>query len=144
MIEVSRCSSAAPDVVWDVLADGWGLAGWVVGAARVDGVDRTWPAVGSAMRYRVGAWPALVPARAEVRTCVPGRELALHGDLGPAGAVDLHLSLRDLRPGCEIVMREDLTGGPGRRLPRALRSALIAPRNVETLHRLALLGERPA
>lgn len=127
-----------------MVADAWSLPAWVVGAARIDAVAAGWPQEGSLMAYRAGAWPLLLRARTEVTSCVFGEQLALHGDLGRAGAVDLQLMLRAHGSGCEIVMREDITAGPGRSLPRAVEAALLTGRNAETLRRLALLAERPS
>ena len=78
MVTVRRVTTAGADAVWAVLADGWRLPAWVVGAARVAAVDRTWPAVGARLVYGIGAWPVVLPGSAEVTACVAGRELALH------------------------------------------------------------------
>jgi hypothetical protein len=144
VITLRRTSTASPPEVWRVLADAWSYASWVVGAARVDAVADSWPQPGGYLRYRAGAWPGTLPARAEVVSAVDGAELALHGDLGPAGAVDLVLALRALPTGCEIAISEDVVAGPGRWLPAPARAAVIRSRNRETLRRLALLAERPS
>ena len=60
MIEVDRDIDATPDVVFDVLADGWVYAAWVVGASRVRSVDAGWPREGTRIHHSVGAWPLLV------------------------------------------------------------------------------------
>jgi hypothetical protein len=143
VVEVRRTTTADPAAVWAVLADGWWLGAWVVGAARVDAVGAGWPAVGAGLRYGIGAWPAVLPGTAEVTACVPGRELALHGRT-PFGGVDMQLVVVPAPPGCEIVMREDVVSGPARLVPQRARAAAIAARNVETLRRLALLAETPA
>ena len=143
MVEVRRTTGADPAAVWAVLADGWRLGAWVVGAARVDAVGAGWPAVGAGLRYGIGAWPAVLPGTAAVTACVPGRELALHGRT-PFGGVDMQLVVVPAPSGCEIVMREDVVSGPARLVPRRVRAAAIAARNVETLRRLALLAETPA
>jgi hypothetical protein len=126
------------------MGDAWSFASWVVGAARVDAVGGGWPEPGGYLHYRVGAWPGTLPARAEVVSSVPGAELALHGDLGPAGAVDLVLTVRVLPTGSEVGISEDVVAGPASWLPRAARAAVIRARNRETLRRLALLAERPS
>lgn len=77
MVTVRSVTTAGADGVWAVLADGWRLPAWVVGAARAAAVDRTWPAVGARLVYGVGAWPVVLPGSAEVTACVAGRELAL-------------------------------------------------------------------
>src|SRR5689334_20693571 len=131
-------TTAGPDAVWAVLADGWRLASWVVGAARVDAVDAAWPAVGTRLRYGIGGWPVVLPGSAEVTACSPGRELALHGRT-PFGGVDVRVRVDD----GELVITEDVVSGPARLVPARLRAAGIGARNVETLRRLALLAETP-
>ena len=143
MAEVRRGTGAGADAVWSVLSDGWRLPTWVVGAARVDAVDAAWPAVGARLRYRIGAWPVLLPGVAEVTASTPGRELALHGRT-PVGGVDVRLTLTAAAGGTELLIAEDVVSGPARLVPARLRAAGIAARNVETLRRLALLAETPA
>ncbi len=143
MVEVRRTTDAGPDAVWAVLADGWRLAAWVVGAARVEALDGGFPAVGSGLRYGIGGWPAVLPGAATVTACRPGRELALHGRT-PFGGVDVQLLVDPAASGCVLVMREDVTSGPARLVPAAVRAAAIRARNVETLRRLALLAEAPS
>jgi uncharacterized protein YndB with AHSA1/START domain len=141
VIVVRRTSTATPQDVWRVLADPWRFAAWVVGAAGVDDADERWPAQGARMRYRVGAWPVLFPATSEVTGSTAGAELALRGDLGAGGAVELVLRLHDDPPGTRIAIAEDVVAGPARLLPRRVRAAVISARNRETLRRLALLAE---
>ena len=138
VVTVQRMTTAGPDAVWAVLADGWRLASWVVGAARVDAVDAAWPAVGTRLRYGIGGWPVVLPGSAEVTACSPGRELALHGRT-PFGGVDVRVRVDD----GELVITEDVVSGPARLVPARLRAAGIGARNVETLRRLALLAETP-
>ena len=38
-------------------------------------------------------------------------------------------------------MTEDAVKGPGTLVPKPLRTLALVPRNIETLHRLALLAE---
>jgi len=138
VVTVQRMTTAGPDAVWAVLADGWRLASWVVGAARVDAVDAAWPAVGTRLRYGIGGWPVVLPGSAAVTACSPGRELALHGRT-PFGGVDVRVRVDD----GELVITEDVVSGPARLVPARLRAAGIGARNVETLRRLALLAETP-
>ncbi|MCW2721144.1 MAG: hypothetical protein QOG20_4735 [Pseudonocardiales bacterium] len=147
MIEVSRFSPASVDVVWSVLADGFLYASWVVGASRVRAVDAGWPAVGSRIHHSVGSWPVLIDDVTEVVDCEPGRLLVLQARGWPAGEARVELQLTPSVEagvdGCRIGMREDATHGPGRLVPRAVRQLAIAPRNKESLRRLAYLAERP-
>jgi hypothetical protein len=76
-----------------------------------------------------------------VLACVPKRELVLRGRAWPVGEAEIRLTLEERADGCEVTMSEDVRTGPARLLPPAARSALIAPRNAETLRRLAYLAE---
>jgi hypothetical protein len=143
VVEVQRATTAGADAVWAVLADGWRLSSWVVGAARVTAVDPSWPLVGAGLRYGIGAWPLVVPGSARVTAGSPARELALHGTT-PFGGIDVQVLMDDTPTGCVLTMREEVVSGPARLVPAPLRAALIGPRNVETLRRLALLAEAPA
>ena len=125
-----------------MLADGWRLASWVVGAARVDAVDGAWPAVGAGLRYGIGAWPAVLPGTASVTASEPGRELALHGRT-PFGGIDVQLLVDPAPAGSVLVMREDVVSGGARLVPAPVRAVAIRARNVETLRRLTLLTETP-
>jgi hypothetical protein len=82
-----------------------------------------------------------------VLSCVPTRKLVMQARGWPAGEARVELELLPAEQagaeGCRIVIREDATHGPGTLLPRPLRQLAIAPRNVETLRRLAYLAERP-
>jgi hypothetical protein len=142
VVAVRRTTTARPDAVWAVLADGWRLAAWVVGAARVAAVDPGWPAVGSRLRYGIGAWPLILAGSAEVTACRPEAELALHGRT-PIGGIDVRVSIAEGTSGAELSMAEDVASGPARLIPARLRAAGIAVRNVEALRRLALLAETP-
>jgi hypothetical protein len=140
MLTVRRATTARADAVWAVLADGWRLPAWVVGAARVAAVDRTWPVVGAQLRYGIGGWPLVLPGSAEVTACLPGRELALHGRT-PFGGVDVRVRIDDAPSGCVLEITEDVVSGPAHLVPARVRAAVIGARNVETVRRLALLAE---
>jgi hypothetical protein len=143
VVEVQRATTASADAVWAVLADGWRLSAWVVGAARVTAVDPAWPVVGAGLRYGIGARPLVVPGSARVTASRSGRELALHGTT-PVGGIDVQVLVDDAPSGRLLIMREDVVSGPARLVPARLRAAVIGARNVETLRRLALLAEAPA
>ena len=56
---VARQTSASPEQVWSVLADGWVYPTWVVGACRVRAVEPDWPQVGQRIHHSFGTWPVL-------------------------------------------------------------------------------------
>ena len=139
---ISRSVAAPVEAVWSVLADGWSYANWVVGAARVRDVDPGWPATGTRVHHSFGVWPALIQDFTRVESSTPPRDLVLTARGWPVGEARVHLSVQpDGSDGCIVTITEDAVTGPGRLIPAPVRHLLIAPRNRETLHRLALLAE---
>jgi hypothetical protein len=134
---------AAPAAtVWDVLADGWTYAIWVVGTSSVRDVDQYWPAEGTRVYHSFGLWPLVVQDFTRVERVTPGRDLVLTARGWPVGEAHVHLSVAGSGPeACEVTITEDATAGPGTLVPGFLRHLLLVPRNRETLHRLALLAE---
>lgn len=141
MSTTTRALNAAPDQVWDVLADGWLYPLWVVGASRIRGVDPRWPAAGTELHHSVGVWPGLIDDSTQVMHAVPGRSIALRGRGWPLGEADIVIRLRASGTGTEVEIEEDAVAGPGRLIPEPLRGRLISWRNVETLRRLAFVVE---
>lgn len=140
VIAVEHRSTATPDAVWRVLADGWLYAVWVVGASRVRDVDADWPAVDARIHHSVGLWPLLINDTTHVLTSTPGRELVLTAKAWPVGVARVAMTLEPAEGGCTIRMDEDAISGPGLLMPRPVRQALIAPRNREALRRLDFLA----
>ncbi len=144
-VSVERQVRATPEQVWEVLADGWLYASWVVGASRTRDVDVTWPAEGSKIHHSFGIWPAVIDDTSEVQRAEIGRELKLRARGNPVGEAEVIVSLTAQPDGTTLVtIEEDAVAGPGTLVPRALRQMLIAPRNREALCRLAILAERGA
>ena len=142
MITVSHRTLARPEQVWEVLADGWTYAAWVVGASRIRAVEGGWPRTGSRIHHSVGTWPLLVSDETVVEACEPERLIRLRAKGKAMGQAVVEISLHDEGGHTRIEMREDATQGLGRLVPRQVRQAMIAPRNAETVTRLALLAER--
>ena len=141
MVTVEREVLAPAGAVWNVLADGWLYASWVVGASRMRAVEQAWPAVGAVLHHSQGAWPLLINDETVVKTSVPGQELVLHGKARPLGEVAIRLQLEPRPAGCLVVLEEDAIGGPLLLIPAPVRAALIRSRNIESLRRLAYLAE---
>jgi uncharacterized protein YndB with AHSA1/START domain len=142
MIEVERVIDATPEVVFDVLADGWVYAAWVVGASRVRSVDDGWPQQGTRIHHSVGAWPLLVHDTTHVASSKPPHRLELDARVWPVGEAKVIFELApEGMSRCRVRMIEDATKGPMRVVPYPLRTLAISPRNVETLRRLAYLAE---
>jgi uncharacterized protein YndB with AHSA1/START domain len=142
MIEVKRHIQAPVQDVFAVLADGWLYAGWVVGASRIRAVDDTWPKPGSKIHHSVGVWPALLDDETQVVDIVPNHRLVLQARGWPIGEATVYLELEDDEDGgCLVRMQEDASSGPGKLVPQPVRQLSIAPRNTESLRRLAFLAE---
>lgn len=141
VVRVSRDVDAPAQAVWDVLSDGWFYPMWVVGAARMRGVDPEWPAVGSRLHHSVGNWPFLLDDRTEVLEVQPPSMIRLKTHGWPVGAAEVVIEVDDLGERSRLHIREDAVEGPGSLVPRPARQLLVGPRNRETLRRLALLVE---
>lgn len=139
---VERHTTATPEQVWDVIADGWTFPSWVVGASRMRAVEPAWPGVGGRLHHSVGGWPALIDDETAVLESEPGRRIVLQARIRPAGEARVEITLIPQDGGTLIRMAEDFTNGPVSLAPRPAREAAIGPRNVETLRRLAFLAER--
>ena len=142
MIEVDTTMDVAPEALWRVLADGWLYPLWVVGASRVRQVDDTWPQPGSKIHHSVGLWPAVINDETEMLECVPGSRVELNAKAWPGGEARVTISLEAQGAGTRVRMREDVTGGPARLVPKLVRAPALVWRNRESLRRLSWLAER--
>jgi len=142
MATTTRRIRATPDQVWDVLADGWLYPLWVVGASRMREVDDHWPAPGAQLHHSVGSWPLLVDDTTEVIEAVPGSLLRLHARARPTGTAEVTIRLGAAGAETEVVIEEDAVSGPGRLVPKLLRTPPLVWRNVEALRRLSYVAER--
>lgn len=141
----SRMIQASPEVVWEILADGWLYPLWIVGASRIRDVEATWPAEGSRIHHSVGSWPLLIDDNTEVVECKPGSLLRLRARAWPMGEAGVTLRISPSGTATEVQIEEDAVSGPGTLVPAPLRHAALKWRNVETLRRLAYIAEgRPA
>jgi uncharacterized protein YndB with AHSA1/START domain len=138
----TRHVDVPPATVWEVLADGWLYAVWVVGASRMREVEDAWPSVGSRIHHSVGVWPLLIDDHTEVLEAVPASLLRLHVRGWPAGAGEVTIRLTASDAGTEISMDEDAVAGPGMLVPAPLRSGILHWRNDEALRRLGYVAER--
>lgn len=141
MATVTRDLTCPPSAVLDVLADGWSYATWVVGTSRIRAVDPTWPAPGTRIAHSVGIWPALLDDESVVRAWDPEGGIDLQARGWPAGEARVRIEVRPHPDGCTVTIAEDAVRGPGTLVPRPLRTAVIVPRNTESLRRLAFLAE---
>lgn len=127
----------AREHVWDVLADGWMYVCWVVGASHIRDVDDKWPAEGTRLHHSVGIWPLVAHDITVVRAVEPPALLELQARLWPLGTARIRLDLNEIAPSqTEVVMTEHGTSGVGKLIPDLIESAVLVPRNRESLSRL--------
>jgi len=142
LVTVHRDVDAPAQAVWDVLADGWLYATWVVGASRIRGVDLAWPAEGARIHHSFGVWPAVVDDTTEVLRSVEPSTMVLRARGWPAGEAEVVIRIEEQgATSCRVSIGEDAVRGPGTLVPRPVRQLAIGPRNIETLRRLAFLAE---
>lgn len=137
--KVHRDIQAPVEAVMDVLGDGWLYASWVVGASHIRAVDSGWPKPGARIHHAVGAWPVLVRDYTECLEYDPTGLLVLRARAWPVGEALIRLEVSPVPGGCRVVMGERSLRGPARLL-RPVEPLLLAPRNLEALHRLAALA----
>lgn len=137
-----RETTASCEDVWNVLADGWTYATWVVGASRIRAVDDNWPAAGSRIHHSVGAWPLVLSDVTRSVVVHENRELQLDARALPFGKASITMRLHPTATGCRIEMIEHASTPPMNLVPNSVQHALTHPRNSEALKRLALLAER--
>jgi hypothetical protein len=135
-------TDATTEQVWNVLADGWSYATWVVGASRIRAVDEGWPARGTRIHHSVGIWPVVLSDHTRSIGVHEGRELRLEARALPFGTASITVRLHPLATGCRIEMIEHASSPPASLLPDAAQHVLVHPRNKESLRRLAFLAER--
>lgn len=141
MSENRRTVHASPQTVWEVLSDGWLYPVWVVGATRMRAVDGNWPSAGSRLHHSAGVWPVIVNDATEVVAAEPLRRLELRAKGWPLGEADVLIELEPAGEDTVVRIHEDASIGPGRFVPRPLRTPVLTWRNSETLRRLAFVCE---
>lgn len=142
MSRTVRVMQCRPQDVFEVLADGWSYATWVVGAARIRKVDAGWPGQGTRIHHSVGMWPLLISDNTEVEHVDPQHELRLKVRLWPTGSGVVTMRCRPLENDrTEVVMEEQLVSGPISLMPTRMQDVLLNARNVEALRRLSYLAE---
>ena len=132
--------------VFAALADGWNYSNWVVGASHVRAVDRDWPAPGSKIHHSIGPWPVHINDVTEVIVMEPPRLLVLDARMWPVGMARVRIELEDRGArGTRVGMTERAVRGPIGLAPPTLQARMLAPRNRESLRRLAdlVVGKSP-
>lgn len=141
-VVIERAVDAPASAVWQVLCDGWTYANWVVGTARIREVDADWPEPQTRIYHSVGPWPFLIQDHTVSLHSLEDRELAIRARGWPLGEANVVIRIEPTGPErCLVSISEDAVAGPAKLAPQHARQAVIAPRNRETLYRLALIAE---
>lgn len=141
---VSKLVHATPEAVFAQLADGWIFPVWVVGATHIRDVDEDWPAVGSELHHKLGAWPLVIDDSTQVLEMTPNRRLVLQAKAKVFGQARVELVLEPVDGDCLVTMSERPTQGVVHRLDNPLQRYGLRHRNIECLDRLATLAEKRA
>jgi uncharacterized protein YndB with AHSA1/START domain len=141
MARVTTQVAASNEDVWQVLADGWSYATWVVGTVKIRAVDTGFPAPGTKLHHAVGAWPLLLEDETEILECEPGRRLLMQARGWPFGEATVELVLHPEGERTTVEMYEEPTSGPGAWVNNKLIDAVGAKRLTEALDRLRRLVE---
>jgi len=137
MTEVSMVMHASADRIFAELSDGWTYVGWVVGGVHIRDVEDGWPAAGTKIHHKIGAWPLSVADDTESLEVEPGRRLKLRARGWPLGEATVELVLAEQEPGRTLVrIREAPVAGPARQFDNPLLRLVLKARNTETLRRL--------
>ncbi|MER6522420.1 SRPBCC family protein [Streptomyces sp. NPDC060334] len=131
-----------PHAVWAVLADPNRYEDWVVGPSQSTPLDRTWPEVGSRLRYTLRLGPWSTEGVTTVRYAEPGRELELEASFDPLGTARIFLQLRPWGEETLVICDEHPLRGLGGTLHNPAVEALIQLRHRGMLARLARLVEQ--
>lgn len=132
---------AAPETVWDLLADPATYALWVVGNKSIRGYDRSWPAPGSEFQHKVGFGPIAVKDKTvSVESETPHRLVMLVRAL-PFLRAKVTFTIAAEGYGTCITMEERPHGGPWEKIWNPMLDWVTVLRNAETLRRLKQLAE---
>lgn len=133
---VTTMTKATPAEVFELLANGWRYADWVMGSKRIREVEPGWPAVGTRFHHVVGYGPVSVHDCSVVEEADPDRRFVLTVRAWPAGQARVVFELEPVDGGTRITMDEVPTAGPARNLYGRVLDTATHVRNIETLRRL--------
>ena len=141
MAENEAYIDAAPDDVFDVLADPDSYGHWVVGSSEIRGVDGDWPEPGSTFHHTQGFFGhGLKDTTTAIASNRP-RQLVMEVRFRPLMIGKVELRLRPRGRGTRVKMIEYPVSGPVAKLHNPLLDRLFWARNVESLRRLRKLAE---
>lgn len=132
-VRIVHCS---PQAVFDVLRDGWLYPTWVVGASRMRGEDRGWPAVGTKIHHSFGIWPFVINDTTTVLEYDEPRRMVIQARGWPVGEARVEVEVEPHPRGSRVTLRENPVKGPGSLVPGFIAQPGIWFRNHESIRRL--------
>ncbi|MFD8565326.1 SRPBCC family protein [Streptomyces sp. NPDC059639] len=135
-----RLILSPPAEVWRLLSDGHRYGEWVTGNQQVLAVDPDWPAVGAALRFRVGIGPLTTDDTSIVRICEPEHRLELEAKADPFGAARVAMKLIPWGEHTLFVLDWHPLRGPGTRMHGLPVDYLVKVRNGMMLTKLARIA----
>jgi uncharacterized protein YndB with AHSA1/START domain len=130
-----------PERVWEVLADGFAYAQWVVGTREIRRVDEGWPAVGTSIHYTLGLGPVTFRGRTTSRVVEEGRRLGLEADASVLGTARIMIELLPWGEDTVLLLDEHPLRGPGYRFHNTFSDALLLLRGRPMVKNLARVVE---
>jgi uncharacterized protein YndB with AHSA1/START domain len=132
---------AAPEAVFDVLADPFSYGHWVVGSSETRDADGDWPSPGSKFLHTQGLFGVGLPDSTSVVSAERPRTLVLEARIRPFAVNKVELRLFPSGRGTKVVMVEYPTGGLAAKLHNPLIELSLKLRNLEALRRLRKMAE---
>ncbi|HVM18983.1 MAG TPA: SRPBCC family protein [Egibacteraceae bacterium] len=133
--------NAPVERVFEVLLDPTTYAYWVVGAKQIRAVEDAWPQPGSGFHHTVGVGPFATRDETRVVRIDEPSLLELEARAWPAGQARVRMELSGEGDRTRVVMKEEPSAGPAKRLHNPLLDALTHVRNTVALKRLARVAE---
>jgi uncharacterized protein YndB with AHSA1/START domain len=127
---------AAPEAVYEVLADGHQYAQWVVGAHHSVPVDPHWPDPGSTLVHRSGIPPLTLEDTTSVVSTERPSRMRLEARVRPMLIATVDITVQPHADGSMVSMEERIVGGLARHVPAGLHRAVFRRRNTASLARL--------
>jgi uncharacterized protein YndB with AHSA1/START domain len=138
--EVRRTIHAAPEQVWEVLADPTTYPEWLVGAQVIRGVDNEFPKPGAEFHHSVGATEEVtVDDTTTALEAERPHKLSLKVRARPFFEGVVRFRLLPTKAGTELVLEEEPVGPL--RFVAPLLKPLIVARNAKSLDKLRELVE---
>jgi uncharacterized protein YndB with AHSA1/START domain len=133
-----RSIPAAPEAVWEVLADPASYGHWVVGSKHIRDADAGFPAPGTKFHHAVGVGPLTVRDHTEILEADSPRLLRMRAKARPVGTATVTLELTAHGGETWVRMTENLDGPFA--ILNPLAHVFIKLRNAESLRRLEELA----